>query len=181
LRFVWLPDGRLVNDEIIAQGYGFEYTFRMPHRSQAQFKAAERAARQAQNGERTAADTVPPVARTTPTAAPEATPLPPSFDGRRTEPNAALAPNTPVAIVAIDKRAEVVTLRNVSTATVNLDGRTMCSMRGAQVHPGIGGTPAPDETRDVPRTGGGNIWTDSASDPSALYDAEVRLIAYWLD
>jgi micrococcal nuclease len=120
LRFVWLPDGRLVNYEIIAQGYGFEYTFRTPHRYQAQFKAAERAARQAQiglwapetcNGERIAADAITPIARTTPTVAPEATPLPPSFDGCRTEPNAALAPNLPVAIVAIDKRAEVVTLR----------------------------------------------------------------------
>jgi micrococcal nuclease len=190
LRFVWLPDGRLVNYEIIAQGYGFEYTFRTPHRYQAQFKAAERAARQAQiglwapetcNGERIAADAITPVARTTPTVAPEATPLPPSFDGCRTEPNAALAPNLPVAIVAIDKRAEVVTLRNVSTATVNLDGWTMCSMRGAQIHPGIGGTLAPGETRDFPRTGGGNIWTDSASDPGALYDAEGRLIAYWHD
>jgi micrococcal nuclease len=190
LRFVWLPDGRLVNYEIIAQGYGFEYTFRTPHRYQAQFKAAERAARQAQiglwapetcNGERIAADAVTPVARTTPTVAPEVTPLPPSFDGCRTEPNAALAPNLPVAIVAIDKRAEVVTLRNVSAATVNLDGWTMCSMRGAQIHPGIGGTLAPGETRDFPRTGGGNIWTDSTSDPGALYDAEGRLIAYWHD
>jgi micrococcal nuclease len=190
LRFVWLPDGRLVNYEIIAQGYGFEYTFRTPHRYQAQFKAAERAARQAQiglwapetcNGERIAADAITPIARTTPTAAPEVTPLPPSFDGCRTEPNAALAPNAPVAIVAIDKRAEVVTLRNVSVATVNLDGWTMCSMRGAQIHPGIGGTLAPGETRDFPRTGGGNIWTDSTSDPGALYDAEGRLIAYWPD
>ena len=190
LRFVWLPDGRLVNYEIIAQGYGFEYTFRTPHRYQAQFKAAERAAREAQiglwapetcNGERIAADAVTPVVRTTPTAALEVTPLPPSFDGCRTEPNAALAPNAPVAIVAIDKRAEVVTLRNVSTATVNLDGWTMCSIRGAQIHPGIGGTLAPGETRDFPRAGGGNIWTDSASDPGALYDAEGRLIAYWPD
>ena len=50
LRFVWLPDGRLVNYEIIAQGYGFEYTFNLPYRYQDQFKAAQRAAREAQVG-----------------------------------------------------------------------------------------------------------------------------------
>lgn len=190
LRFVWLPDGRLANYEIIARGYGFEYTFRTPYRYQAQFKAAERAAREAQvglwapetcNGERRAADEITPVVGATPTAMPEATPLSPSFDGCRTEPNAALAPNVPVAIVAIDKRAEVVTLRNVGRAMVNLDGWTMCSMRGAQIHSGIGGMLAPGETRDFPRAGSGNIWTDNASDPGALYDAEGRLVAYWPD
>lgn len=195
LRFVWLPDGRLVNYEIIAQGYGFEYTFRTPHRYQAEFRAAERAAREAQaglwapetcNGER--APTTPATGSGTATPPPAATPtvtgnqaLPPSFDGCRTEPNAARAPNAPVAIVSIDKRAEVVTLRNVSNATVNLDGWTMCSMRGAQIHQGIGGALAPGETRSFPRDGGRDIWTDNASDPGALYDAEGRLVAYWDD
>ncbi len=188
LRFVWLPDGRLVNYEIIAQGYGFEYTFRTPYRYQAQFKAAERAAREAQtglwapetcNGEREPAGAPTPAISSSPT--PLATQLPPSFDECRTEPNAARAPNAPVAIVSIDKRAEEVTLRNVSDATVNLDGWTMCSMRGAQIHPGIGGALAPGETRVFPRVGGRDIWSDNASDPGALYDAEGRLVAYWDD
>lgn len=188
LRFVWLPDGRLVNYEIIAQGYGFEYTFRTPYRYQAQFKAAERAAREAQaglwapetcNGERVPAGGATPVARPSPT--PPATLLPPSFDGCRTEPNAARAPNAPIGIVSIDKRAEVVTLRNVSNETVSLDGWTMCSMRGAQIHGGIGGALAPGETRSFPRSGGRDIWTDTTSDPGALYDAEGRLVAYWDD
>lgn len=77
LRFVWLPDGRLINYEIIAQGYGFEYTFRTPYRYQEQFKAAQRAAREAQaglwapdacNGERASVAATPP-----PSAAPTAT------------------------------------------------------------------------------------------------------------
>ncbi|MDW8145149.1 MAG: thermonuclease family protein [Roseiflexaceae bacterium] len=162
LRFVWLPDGRLVNYEIIAQGYGFEYTFRTPHRYQAQFEAAERAAREAQaglwapetcNGERVPAGDTTPVIRPSPIPSPIATPLPPSFDGCRTEPNATLAPNRPVAIVSIDKRAEIVTLRNISSEPVNLDGWTMCSMRGAQIHQGIGGVLAPGETRSFPRMG----------------------------
>jgi Micrococcal nuclease (thermonuclease) homologs len=180
LRFVWLPDGRLANYEIIAQGYGFEYTFRTPYRYQAEFKAAERAAREAQaglwasetcNGQRAPAGDATPIARSSPTPLPVATPLPPSFDGCRTEPNAALAPNAPIAIVSIDKRAETVTLRNVSRETVSLDGWTMCSMRGAQIHQGIGGALAPGETRAFPRLGGRDIWTDNASDPGALYDA----------
>jgi hypothetical protein len=68
----------------------------------------------------------------------------------RTKLNAALAPNAPVAIVVIDKCAGGVTLCNVRTTTANLDGWTMCSMRGAQIHPSIGETLALDETRDVP-------------------------------
>lgn len=188
LRFVWRPDGRLVNYEIIAQGYGFEYTFRAPYRYQAQFREAERAARAAQaglwapetcNGERVPAGDATPVIRPSPAPSPVATPLPPSFDGCRTEPNAALAPNAPITIVSIDKRAEVVTLRNVSSEPVSLDGWTMCSMRGAQVHHGIGGVLAPGETRSFPRAGGRDIWTDNAPDPGALYDAEGRLVAYW--
>ncbi|MCS6938757.1 MAG: thermonuclease family protein [Roseiflexus sp.] len=203
LRFVWLPDGRLANYEIIAQGYGFEYTFRTPYRYQAQFKAAERAARETRaglwapetcNGERVPAGDASPVIRPSPAPSPVttspappstpllvATPLPPSFDGCRTEPNAALAPNRPVAIVSIDKRAEVVTLRNVSSEPVSLDGWTLCSLRGAQIHQGIGGVLAPGETRSFPRGGSRDIWSDNASDPGALYDAEGRLVAYWND
>ncbi|MGB9753587.1 MAG: nuclease [Roseiflexus castenholzii] len=190
LRFVWLPDGRLANYEIIAQGYGFEYTFRTPYRYRAEFRAAERAAREAQaglwapetcNGERVPAGSATPLARPSPTPLSVATPLPPSFDGCRTEPNAARAPNAPVVIVSIDKRAEIVTLRNLSSEPVSLDGWTMCSMRGAQVHQGIGGVLAPGETRSFPRAGGRDIWTDNTSDPGALYDAEGRLVAYWND
>lgn len=40
LRYVFLPDGTLVNKEIIAQGYGFAYTL-FPFSKKAEFKAAE--------------------------------------------------------------------------------------------------------------------------------------------
>jgi micrococcal nuclease len=50
LRFVWLPDGRLVNFVLIAEGYAFEYTYNRPHHYQAQFQAAETAAREQQAG-----------------------------------------------------------------------------------------------------------------------------------
>ncbi len=41
LRFVWLPDGRLVNLVLIAEGYAFEYTYNRPYRYQTQFQAAQ--------------------------------------------------------------------------------------------------------------------------------------------
>jgi micrococcal nuclease len=50
LRYVWLPDGRNVAEVMIAEGYGFEFTYRFPYRHQARFKAAERQAREQQRG-----------------------------------------------------------------------------------------------------------------------------------
>ncbi len=50
LRYVFLSDGTLVNKTIIAEGYGHEYTYRMPYRYQADFKAAERTARETEKG-----------------------------------------------------------------------------------------------------------------------------------
>jgi micrococcal nuclease len=44
LRYVYLPDGRLLNAEIIAQGYGHAYT-RFPFAKMEEFRALEREAR----------------------------------------------------------------------------------------------------------------------------------------
>jgi DNA/RNA endonuclease G (NUC1) len=114
-----------------------------------------------------------------PPPAPDPSALPPSFNNCAEDPNAAAAPNYPVRITAIDKDAETVTLLNVSPEAVTLDGWTMCSVRGAQRHP-IGGVLAPGEQRVFPGPPG-NIWSNSASDPGALYDAAGRLVSYWPD
>lgn len=45
-----LPDGRMLNEYLIANGYGHEYTFNIPYKYQAAFKAAEIEARAAQKG-----------------------------------------------------------------------------------------------------------------------------------
>ncbi len=45
LRYVYLPDGRLLNAELIKQGYGFAYTS-FPFTKSAEFKAHEVTARQ---------------------------------------------------------------------------------------------------------------------------------------
>lgn len=188
LRFVWLPDGRLVNYEIIAQGYGFEYTFSAPYTYQEQFKAAQRAAREAQaglwapdacNGERAPA-TATPAPTAAPTTAGNQTQRP-SYNKCRTDPNAARAPNAPVAIVGVNKRAETVTLRNVGSEPINLDGWIMCSFKGSQIHQGIGGTLAPGETRAFKHTGGASIWNNRETDPGGLYDPQGRLVSYWPD
>ncbi|MBP9817203.1 thermonuclease family protein [Candidatus Shapirobacteria bacterium] len=44
LRYVYLPDGTLVNQKIIANGYGHEYTYRIPYKFQTQFKDSQKQA-----------------------------------------------------------------------------------------------------------------------------------------
>lgn len=183
LRYIWLLDGRMANYEIIAQGYGFEYTYNLPYLYQVEFRAAQNAARAAQaglwapetcNGESKPATDIAGV-----------TPQPPvatdTFAGCGVVPDAASAPNSPISIVDIDKEAEVVTLRNVSQEAVDLNGWIMCSIRGAQIHMGIGGVLNAGEEGSFPSTAAENIWSNGSSDPGALYDAQGRLIAYWDD
>ncbi len=50
LRYVFLLDNTLVNEKIIAEGYGHEYTYRIPYRHQTDFKSAERNARENKKG-----------------------------------------------------------------------------------------------------------------------------------
>ena len=45
LRYVWLEDGTSVNMRLVAEGYAFEYTFEMPYKYQADFRAAQDEAR----------------------------------------------------------------------------------------------------------------------------------------
>lgn len=49
LRYVYLPDGRLVNAEIIKQGYGFAYTY-FPFTKLAEFKSYQKQAEEAKAG-----------------------------------------------------------------------------------------------------------------------------------
>jgi len=49
LRYVYLPDGKLLNAEIIAQGYGFAYT-QYPFSKMEEFRQLEREAREASRG-----------------------------------------------------------------------------------------------------------------------------------
>lgn len=50
LRYFWLADGRSFNYEMIAQGYAYEYTYRLPYKYQSEFRAAQQNARDRQLG-----------------------------------------------------------------------------------------------------------------------------------
>lgn len=41
LRFLWFEDGRMFNLQMIAEGYAYEYTYRLPYKYQREFKAAQ--------------------------------------------------------------------------------------------------------------------------------------------
>jgi micrococcal nuclease len=102
---------------------------------------------------------------------------PPSFNNCQEDPTRDQAPNYPVQIVAINKGAETVTLKNVSPDPVSLDGWRMCSIKGNQLHEGIGGVLAPGEAKEFGHPGG-QIWNNSEEDDGALYNAEGQLVSY---
>lgn len=136
---------------------------------------------------RTSPETPAPTATATPTNTPTATPtLPPGVTPTATpigdicqlDPNPASAPNAPVMIDDIDKVAEVVALRNIGGATIDLAGWRMCSINGNQEHTGLNGTLAPGQVRHFPYSGVGTIWNDTQRDDGALYNPAGKLIAY---
>ncbi len=50
LAYVWMSDGRMFNESMIADGFAHEYTYNLPYRYQSEFIAAERSARNAGRG-----------------------------------------------------------------------------------------------------------------------------------
>jgi hypothetical protein len=112
-----------------------------------------------------------------PAPAPAPQPPAPSYNNCQDDPNAAAAPNYPVKITSIDKRAETVTLQNVGPDPISLDGWIMCSIKGNQQHP-VGGPLGPGESRTF-HGPEGNIWNNSEPDDGALYNPQGQLISYW--
>ncbi len=49
-RYVRLPDGRLLNEVMIEEGFAYEYTYFVPYQYQVEFRAAQAAARDNQRG-----------------------------------------------------------------------------------------------------------------------------------
>lgn len=50
LAYVWLPDGRMVNQVLVRDGFADEYTYRRPYRYQDLFRADQRLAQQELRG-----------------------------------------------------------------------------------------------------------------------------------
>lgn len=182
LAYVWLADGRLANLELVAGGYAYEYTYDQPYKYQQQFKQAQQDAQAAQRGlwsPATCNGVQAPAGRAT-SAPAVGQGAPASNRGCASQPDPASAPNTPIAIVAVDKRAELVTLKNVGSDPIDFGGWTMCSLRGAQRHP-LAGVIAPGETKEFPGAAGQSIWSNTGHDDGALFDAQGRLVSYWRD
>jgi micrococcal nuclease len=109
LAYVWLQDGRLLNRELIAQGFAHEYTYALPYQYQASFKDAERQAREQGlglwspetcNGQTsTAALAEPTKAAVPPTLAPSRPPAPTTAPTQRpvvpASPPTAVSPGAP--------------------------------------------------------------------------------------
>jgi len=110
LAYIWLADGTLANFELVAGGYAYEYTYDQPYTYQQQFKQAQQDAQAAQRGHwppATCNGVHSPVgAATSAPAAGQGAPA--SSHGYAAKPDRASAPNAPIMIVAIDKRAELV-------------------------------------------------------------------------
>jgi hypothetical protein len=117
-----------------------------------------------------------------PPASPPVVPKPlpsPTFNACQDDPNPGAAPQYPVQIVTVDKRAETVTLKNVSPDSIVINGWHMCSIKGNQEHP-IGGSLAPGEQKVFPGPPG-SIWSNSEQDNGSLYNANGQLVSYWID
>jgi hypothetical protein len=121
-----------------------------------------------------------PAPQPAPTPSPTPQPAPqPGAGGDCPTPPSSSAPNTPIAIIAVDKRAETVTIQNVSGTTVDVSNWTICSVRGNQLHAVLSGPLAPGESRVVTRQANADIWSNSESDPAVLYDPSNQLISYF--
>jgi micrococcal nuclease len=92
LRYVWLPDRSLFNQQMIANGFAREYTFNQPYREQVSFRAAQQAAQTAQRGiwsPQACATPSPTLVPVPPTLVPPTLPVP-------TQPVPTAVPPTPV-------------------------------------------------------------------------------------
>jgi micrococcal nuclease len=181
LRYIWLEDGRMANLEQVVQGFATEYTYDTPYKYRDVFRAAQRAASDADrglwaattcNGQFVPLGEAPAVDPTPVPIAPSAS-CPPAPDNPD-------PPDAPVRIVGLDKGDEVVRLQNVGSEPVDLDGWILCSIRGGESQAGLDGALNPGETRDLANPGSA-IWSNRNRDDAALYDPTGRLISYWVD
>ena len=175
LGLIWLTDGTLVNHELIAQGYATAFITRPPHARSTAFRDAEDQARAAGLGmwaaEACGADL----------RGGDAADAPRPADAAGCPGDVSQAPNAPVAIIAIDKMRETVTILNIGVRPVDLAGWWICSIAGGQRHATLSGTLEPDEQRVVASDAGESVWSNGNPDPGVLIDQRGRVVSYWPD
>ncbi len=87
-------------------------------------------------------------------------------------------------ITMVDKHDEEVTIKNVSSSTINLQGYILVSVKGNQTFTFPSYELKPNGTVTVYGKGGtgelqgwaGNVWNNSSSDPAELYDNNGNLL-----
>ena len=97
----------------------------------------------------------------------------------RQTPDPTQALNEPIVIFNILEELDLVILENVGSETVNLDGWTLCSLTGDQVHTGLSGNIESLELFTFEYDG--DIWDDVQQDDGALYDPAGNLVSYFED
>jgi micrococcal nuclease len=198
LRYVYLADGTFVNCELVRLGYAQASTYPPDVRYQELFLEIQQEAREDERGlwgptptpvPVPTATPIPPTTTPAPTQPPQLTPTQPPPEPTQlpqpTEPPVQTGAN--IRIIAVDKRAEYVDIRNDGDQVQDLGGWRLVSVRGNQTC-GLGGALGPGETlriwamaEDSGQGGyncgfGTNIWNNSESDPAELYDAAGQLI-----
>jgi hypothetical protein len=125
-----------------------------------------------------------PAPTNTPAPEPTNTPAPspqPAGDLCSRQPAAADAPDTPLRLVEVTKKSEIVTLENVSSNDIDLSDWTLCSLTGGERHVGFDDvTIEAGDTRQLLHIGD-RIWDTERGDDGALYDPDGNLISYWDD
>lgn len=173
LRYVYLPDGRMVNEELLRLGLAQVATFPPDVKYVDRFTAVQREAQAAGVG----------LWGATPVAEPTAASgiVSPSEDSATGDGNR-------VTIIALNKRDEYVTLRNGGAAAVDLSGWRLLSEKGDQ-NCALGGVIGPGETLRVwalaSDAGQGgfncgfteNIWNNSDPDAAVLFNAGDAVVA----
>jgi hypothetical protein len=91
------------------------------------------------------------------------------------------APEEPIRITDIEKVEEIVRLENVSADVIDLSGWTLCSIRGNEVHQGIGGILEPGESQEFAHTGASKVWENGERDDGMLFDADGTFISYYAE
>jgi hypothetical protein len=123
-----------------------------------------------------------PVAPPAPQPQPE--PAPPANGGDGTcppLPRNTAAPNSPIAIIGLDKRGETVTIQNISGEVVDLNGWKVCSVKGNQLHAVLSGSLGGGGSQTIARQASADIWSNSERDDAALFRPNGSLVAYWID